>query len=89
MAQKSIQEVEKGEDFIHVRFRDPDNFQTIRTPDWAAEAANSVSNGAEVRMGKLDDDDEWLVQSILIKKNVGEDKAREQASKIIEKIEED
>lgn len=88
MAQKKIQEVEEGEDFIHVRFRDPDSLESIRTPDWAEEVANSVSEGAEVRMGKREEDDEWVPQSVLVKKNVGEEKAREQATKIVEKIEE-
>ena len=84
---KNVQEVEMGDEFVHVRFRDPDEFDSIRTPDWAAEVAESVSTGAEVRMGQLEDGDEWLVQSVLVKKNVGEDKAREQATKIVEKIE--
>lgn len=88
MAPASIRTVESGEDFIHVQFRDPDSFETIRTPDWASEVANSVSEGAEVRTGRRNDDDEWLVESVLVKKNVGEEKAREQATKIIEKIEE-
>lgn len=84
---KNVREVDTGDEFIHVQFRDPDVFDDIRTPDWAAGAADSVSTGAEVRMGQLKDDDEWLVQSVLVKKNVGEDKAREQAKKIVGKIE--
>ena len=83
----SIQAVETEDEFIHVRFRDPDDFDTIRTPDWAANAAQDVSEGAEVRTGKRKDSDDWEVQSVLIKKSVGEDKAREQADEIVEKIE--
>ena len=83
----SIQTVETEDEFIHVRFRDPDDFDTIRTPDWAANAAQDVSEGAEVRTGKRKDSDDWEVQSVLIKKSVGEDKAREQAEEIVEKIE--
>ncbi|WP_115864653.1 hypothetical protein [Halorussus litoreus] len=82
-----VQTVETGDEFIHVRFRDPDEFDEIRTPDWAANAARDVSEGAEVRTGDRVGDDDWLVQSVLIKKNVGEEKAREQATKIVEKIE--
>ncbi|XVH32074.1 hypothetical protein ACNS7O_02515 [Haloferacaceae archaeon DSL9] len=82
-----IDSVEEGDDFYHVRFRDPDDFDEIRTPDWAANAAQSVSEGGEVRTGKRKDSDEWLVQSVLIKKSAGEEKAREQAREIIEKIE--
>lgn len=83
-----IKAVESGDEFVHLRFRDPDEFDDIRTPDWASHAARSVSEGAEVRMGRRTDSDDWAVQSVLIKKTVGEEKAREQAEKIIEKIEE-
>ncbi|MFP4591364.1 MAG: hypothetical protein ACLFMX_07915 [Halobacteriales archaeon] len=75
------------DEYIHVRFRDPDQFEKIRTPEWADRVSDSVSEGSEVRMGRREGTDEWVVQSVLIKKNVGEDKAREQANKIIEKIE--
>ena len=83
----SVQTVETEDDYIHVRFRDPDDFDTIRTPDWAKEPAQDVSEGSEVRTGKEKDGDDWEVQSVLIKKSVGEDKAREQAEEIVEKIE--
>ncbi|WP_435180642.1 hypothetical protein [Halorussus sp. AFM4] len=82
-----VQSVETEDEFIHVRFRDPDEFDQIRTPDWAANAARDVSEGAEVRTGKRTDGDDWEVQSVLIKKSVGEEKAREQAERIVEKIE--
>lgn len=79
--------VETEDEYIHVRYRDPDRFEKIRTPDWADRASDSVSEGSEVRMGKREDSDDWEVQSVLIKKNVGEEKAREQADEIIRKIE--
>ena len=53
--------------------------------DWAENAAQSVSQGAEVRTGKTEGSD-WEVQSVLIKKNVGEDKAKQQAKEIYDKI---
>lgn len=81
-----IQTVETAEEYIHVRFRDPDSFGEIRTPDWAEEVAQSVSEGSEVRTGNEGNED-WKVQSVLIRKNVGEEKAKEQAREIIEKIE--
>jgi hypothetical protein len=83
----SIQTIETEDEYIHVRFRDPDDFDTIRTPDWAANAAQDVSEGSEVRTGKRKDSDDWEVQSVLIKKSVGEDEAREQAEEIVQKIE--
>ena len=82
----SVQSVEEGDEYYHVRYRDPDDYDTIRTPDWAQNAASSVSEGAEVRTGKEKGSDDWDVQSVLIMKSVGEEKAREQAEKIVEKI---
>lgn len=82
-----ITSVELEGDYYHVRFRDPDVFDEIRTPDWAVNAAEDVSTGSKVRMGKHPDGDSWAVQSVLITKNVGEEKSREQAVEIVEKIE--
>ncbi|WP_225333658.1 hypothetical protein [Halomicrobium urmianum] len=81
-----IQATEEGDDYYHVRFRDPDQFDEIRTPDWADEVGDSVVEGSEVRTGQAEDSDEWLVQSVLIPKNQGEDRARDQAREIVEKI---
>ncbi|PSG96397.1 hypothetical protein BRD56_10815 [Thermoplasmatales archaeon SW_10_69_26] len=82
----SIDKVETEDEYTHVRFHDPDDYDTIRTPDWAENAAQSVSQGAEVRTGKKEGSDDWEVQSVLIKKNVGEGKAQEQAKEIYDKI---
>ncbi|MFD1563301.1 hypothetical protein ACFR99_07055 [Haloarchaeobius amylolyticus] len=81
-----VNEVETEDDYVHVRFRDPDRYDEIRTPDWAEQPAESVSEGSEVRTGKVEDDD-WEVTSVLIDKHVGEDKAKEQAREIVDKIE--
>ncbi|MFP8958120.1 hypothetical protein ACLI4Y_15465 [Natrialbaceae archaeon A-CW3] len=82
-----VERVDTEDDYIHVRFRDPDRYDEIRTPDWAEKPAESVSQGSEVRTGKLEGSDDWEVTSVLIKKSVGEAKAEEQAREIIEKIE--
>ena len=82
-----VNKVETEDDYIHVRFRDPDKYDEIRTPDWAEDPAESVSEGSEVRTGNVEGEDDWEVTSVLIKKNVGEDKAEEQAREIVEKIE--
>ncbi|SDK35829.1 hypothetical protein [Natronorubrum texcoconense] len=82
-----VELVETEDDYIHVRFRDPDRYDEIRTPDWAKEPAESVSDGSEVRTGKLEGEDDWEVTSVLIEKHVGEAKAEEQAREIVEKIE--
>jgi hypothetical protein len=83
----SIEAVEEGDEFVHVRFRDPDDFDAIRTPDWAEKPAGSVVEGAEVRMGDEEGNDDWEVQSVLIPKDVDEDEAISKAEEIVEKIE--
>lgn len=83
----SVKKVETEDEYHHIRFRDPDKFDTIRTPDWAENAASSVSEGAEVRTGQRKNSDDWEVESVLIKKNVDRDKAEEKAKEIVEKIE--
>lgn len=82
-----IDKVEPEDDYIHVRFRDPDRYDDIRTPDWAEQPAHSVSEGSEVRTGKVEGEDDWEVTSVLIDKHVDEDKAKEQAREIVDKIE--
>ncbi|WP_336001475.1 hypothetical protein [Halorientalis halophila] len=85
-----ISDVESGEDYFHVRYRDPDEFDEIRTPDWAETPAESVAEDSEVRTGDRQGDEDWLVQSVLIPIDVadGEDDARDLADEIVEKIEE-
>lgn len=83
----SVKKVETEDEYHHIRFRDPDKFDTIRTPDWAENAASSVSEGAEVRTGKRKDSDDWEVEAVLVKKNVDRDKAEQKAKEIVEKIE--
>ena len=79
--------VESEDEYVHVRYRDPDEFETIRTPDWADDASDSVVEGSEVRMGKRADSDEWAPQSVLVPKPVEEDDARQQADEVLRKIE--
>lgn len=83
-----VKSVELEDKYYHVRFRNPDDFDMIRTPDWADHVSDSVSEGSEVRMGQEKDSDEWHVQSVLIRKDHGEEKAREQAKRIVQKINE-
>ncbi|MBX0293504.1 hypothetical protein [Haloarcula nitratireducens] len=79
--------VETEDEYIHVQFRDPDRFDEIRTPDWAENPAQSVSEGSEVRMGRNEETDDWVVEAVLLKKSVGEEKATEEARQTVEKIE--
>lgn len=82
-----VNDVETEDEYVHVRFRDPDEFESIRTPDWAEEPAGSVAEGSEVRMGKQEDSDDWEVQAVLIPDDADEDEAESQAREIVDKIE--
>lgn len=86
---ETVNAVEEGDDYYHVRYRDPDQFDDIRTPDWAANVAGSVSEGAEVRTGDEHGNEEWTVQSVLIPMgNAGStDEAAEAAQQIVAKME--
>jgi len=83
----SVEAVEREGDFVRVRFADPNEFETIRTPDWAERPAGDVVKGAGVRTGKESGDDDWSVRSVLIPKDVDDDEARNNAVGIVEKIE--
>jgi hypothetical protein len=86
-SQLSVKTVEQSDDYYHVRFRDPDTFEEIRTPDWTTEPAESVVPESRVRMGQNDDGD-WLVQSVLVPVDEveGGDEASRRALKIASKI---
>ena len=89
MSQRNAQGVERGDEYYHVRYRDPDQFDEIRTPDWAANVAGSVVEGAEVRTGDEHGNEDWTAQSVLVPVDgvAGEDEARDAADQIIEKME--
>jgi hypothetical protein len=81
--------VDRGDEFYHVRYRDPDDFDDIRTPDWAERPAGSVLEGAEVRTGDTKGDDDWTVQSILVPVDAVDsgDAATQAADEILAKLE--
>lgn len=80
--------VEEGDQYYHVRYRDPNAFSAIRTPDWAELPADSVVEDSEVRMGDEEGNDDWKVQSVLIPVDGRtEAEAERLANEIVEKIE--
>ena len=89
MPATSVQGVEKGDDYYHVRYRDPDQFDEIRTPDWAANVAGSVVEGGEVRTGDEHGNEDWTVQSVLIPIDgvADSDEAADAAQRIVGKME--
>ncbi|MWG35257.1 hypothetical protein [Halomarina oriensis] len=44
----------------------PDEFDEIRTPEWATSPATSAVAGSEVRTGHRSDGDDWRTQSVLV-----------------------
>ena len=85
----SIKSVDESENYYHVRYRDPDDFDEIRTPDWAENIANSVVDGGEVRTGDEHGNENWTVQSVLVPVGtiVDEAEARDTADEILDKME--
>lgn len=81
----TVRSIDLEGDYYHARVRDPENFDEIRTPEWASNAADAVEDGAEVRMGHSGDD--WVVQSILVPADVETAEARRDAEQILGKIE--
>lgn len=81
--------VERSGNFYHVRFRDSDEFDEIRTPDWARSPAESVAEGSEVRTGHSEASDEWEILSVLVPIDTAldEDHATTLAGEIVSKIE--
>jgi hypothetical protein len=88
MSQRSTTAVDEGDEYYHVRYRDPDDFDEIRTPDWAERVADSVVEGGEVRTGDEQGNDDWTVQGVLVPLDaVGDaDEAEETADRIVEKM---
>jgi hypothetical protein len=86
----SITKVDETEDFFRYRVRDPNQFEKMRFPAWAAEVAGSVCEDAKVIMGETEADN-WFTQAILIPKDVvdQESVARQCAQEILKKLEED
>lgn len=83
-----VKTVEKTDEYYHVRYRQPDDFSDIRTPDWAERPAGSVMEGSEVRMGKREGSDDWEVQSVLVPtEGIDDSEAKRRANEIVEKIE--
>jgi hypothetical protein len=85
----SVETVEEGDDYYHVRYRGPDGFDEIRTPDWAENPAGAVCEGSEVRTGHESDGGDWEFQSVLIPIDAVSDgdEAAQKAQQIVEKIE--
>jgi hypothetical protein len=70
-----LKKVELIGNFYHAVFRDKSQFgpkgkRIFRTPDWAERVADSVVVGGEVVLG-VTPSGSWLIQKILIPRNVG------------------
>lgn len=78
--------VESKGDYVCVRYRDPEEFEILRIPEWARKAAESVAAGSEVRVGKRADTDDWVPQEVLIPEPVDTTDARRRADEILQRI---
>lgn len=79
--------VETEGDYVYIRYRDPEEFETVKTPEWARKASESVVSGSELRVGKRPDTDHWIPVEVLIPEPVDPADARRQANEILQRIE--
>ena len=87
--QSDIDTVETTEDHYRFQFRDRERFDELTdAPEWAQEAAETISDGATVRMGRLPDSDALQVESVEVprKPNLGREEAKNVAEKIVEEL---
>lgn len=86
VSQRTAESVEERDEYYHVHFRAPDAFETLRTPEWTVDSAESVLKGSEVRMGL--DGSEWVTQSVLVPADRVEDEegASRRALTIVNKV---
>lgn len=87
--QSDIEVVETTDDHYRFQFRDRGQFDELAdTPKWAQEAAESVSEGATVRMGSVAGSDAVQIESVQVprKPNLGREEAKNVAEKIVERI---
>lgn len=79
--------VETNGDFLRVRYRDPEEFETLRTPEWARKTAESVVDGSELWRGKQAGGENWIRQEVLIPEPVDSTDAGRKANEILQRIE--
>lgn len=78
--------VESKGDYVCILYRDPEEFETVRTPDWARKAAESVVAGSQVRVGKRADRRNWIPQEVLVPEPVDTTDACRYADEILQRI---
>lgn len=87
--QTDIDSVETAEDHYRFQFRDQERFDELTdAPDWAEETAETISDDASVRMGRLPDSNALQVESVVIpqKPNLGQEEAKNVAEKIVDEL---
>lgn len=87
--QSDIEIDDTTEKSYRFQFRDREQFEELTDPpDWAQERAESISDGATVRMWRLPDSDAFQVESVTIqqKPNLGKEDAKRTAEKIVEEV---
>lgn len=87
--QSDIDTIETTQNQFRFQFRDSTAFDELTNPpEWAQKTAQTISDGATVRMGRVPDSDALEIESVMIprKPNLGEAEAKEVAEKIVEEI---
>ena len=87
--QSDIEVAEVAESHYRFRFQGRSEFEELTEPPaWVQEAAEQISEGATVRMGRLPDSDTLQVESVVVARNpnLGKEEARNVAERIGEEI---
>lgn len=79
--------VERDGEYVCVQYRNAEEFEILRTPEWARKAAESVVTGSELRVGKRDGGENWIPQAVLIPEPVDTTDARRKADEILQRVE--
>lgn len=78
--------VESDGDYVRVQYRDPAEYETVCTPEWAEKAADSVVDGSELRVGKRSTGDGWEPLSVCIPEPTDAEDALRLADEILQRI---
>lgn len=87
--QSEIEIEEVTDDYYQFRIRDDDQFENFAdTPEWAEETAETVTDGATIQMGSVSESDALRIRSVRVPKkpNLGQEGAKDVATRIVEKV---
>jgi len=87
MSIPKLKQIDEGDEYYHVRFRQPYRFDKVRIPNWAERVAQSISKDSKVKMGRTKAGN-WFPQTVMIARPYrNKSDARRLSRKIMKKLE--